>query len=226
MLTHGAWTEREGLHHGFLGRAECAERTDWGPVVARATGTPLLVATARQVHGATTVTATRPGAGPEADALATTTPGIAVGVVTADCVPVLLVDPSRRVAAAVHAGWRGAAAGILGAAVAHLAQQFGTGPAAVEAAIGPAIAGCCYEVGAEVADAFRASSGDTTAAAWSERRGRRFVDLRVAARLLLQAAGVERTALVGPCTACGAGYHSYRRDGAGVGRQLSFVGWA
>jgi len=225
VLTHGPWTAIPGLHHGFLGRAECDAAAPWGDVVARA-GVPLPVATARQVHGARVATVTRVGAPVEADALATATPGLVVGVVTADCVPVLLLDRARRIAAAVHAGWRGTAAGILAAAVAHLAAEFGTAASALEAAIGPAIAGCCYEVGTDVTDALRAASGDTTTPAWAERRGRRYVDLRIAAGRLLAAAGVERTTILGPCTACGGGYHSYRRDGVRVGRQLSFVGWA
>src|SRR5207249_4846520 len=68
--------------------------------------------------------------------------------------------------------------------------------------------------------------GDATAPAWSRRDGRLHLDLRAAARLLLTGAGTSRVAALGPCTACGSGYSSYRRDGAGAGRQLSFVGWA
>jgi len=167
-----------------------------------------------------------PGARPTADALFTARPGFLVGVVTADCVPVLLVDRRRRAASAIHAGWRGASAGVLEAAVRELSARFGTPPADLEAAIGPAVAGCCYEVGPEVASAFRARTGSTTDAAWSAGTGRPHVDLRMASRLLLGAAGVQRVAVLGPCTVCGAGYNSYRRDGAGTGRQLSFVGWA
>jgi len=224
VLTHAPWLATPGLRHGFLGRADCAG-APWRDVVARL-GIDLPVLTARQVHGTRVVTAERDGVLGEADALASAAAGVLVGVVTADCVPILLADPSRRVAAAVHAGWRGMAAGIIAAAVRHLEAAFGAEPAGLEAAIGPAISGCCYEVGDEVFAAFRAASGETTMPAWSERRGRRAVDLRHAARLLLGAAGVARVEILGPCTACGAGYHSYRRDGAGVGRQLSFVGWA
>src|SRR5437667_319652 len=78
----------------------------------------------------------------------------------------------------------------------------------------------------QVHDAFRARVGDGTAPAWSHRGGRLHLDLRAAARLLLRGAGVGRVAVLGPCTACGPGYCSYRRDGARAGRQLSFVGWA
>src|SRR5207245_11716271 len=91
--------------------------------------------------------------------------------------------------------------------------------------LGPAVAGCCYEVGAEVVDAFRARTGDATAPAWTRRGSGRHLDLRIAARCLLEAAGVRSVTVLGPCTTCGPGYHSYRRDGARTGRQLSFAGW-
>jgi YfiH family protein len=146
--------------------------------------------------------------------------------VTADCVPVLLVDRARRVAAAVHAGWRGAAAGVLEAAVAKLVGERRSAPGEIEAAIGPAVAGCCYEVGPEVLDAFRARTGDAIDSACERRDGRLLVDLRSSVRLLLARVGVTASVVLGPCTACDSGYHSYRRDGGGTGRQLSFVGWA
>ncbi|HJQ83355.1 MAG TPA: laccase domain-containing protein, partial [Candidatus Binatia bacterium] len=115
---------------------------------------------------------------------------------------------------------------VLESALDVLRQRFGVEPRAVEAVIGPAVGGCCYEVGPEVRDAFRVRTGSTTATAWSRGARREHVDLRVAARLLLDAAGVPTIHVLGPCTACGAGYHSFRRDGRRTGRQLSFVGWA
>jgi hypothetical protein len=222
VLRHAGW-EAPGLRHGFLDGDE-SRGTGWDAVLVRA-GAPLPVVVPRQMHGTRVVDAVG-GEEPHADALVATRPGLLVGVVTADCVPVLLVDRRRRVSAAVHAGWRGAAAGVLEAAVRHLHVTAATPAADLEAAIGPAIGGCCYEVGPEVLEAFRARTGDVTGAAWSERRDRRHVDLRAAARLLLRAAGVGSVAVLGPCTACDRRYNSYRRDGAGTGRQLSFVGWA
>ncbi|HTC23885.1 MAG TPA: polyphenol oxidase family protein, partial [Gemmatimonadales bacterium] len=143
-----------------------------------------------------------------------------------DCMPVLLAAPGRRVVAAVHAGWRGTAAGVLEAAVDHLAREFAVSSDALEAVIGPSIGGCCYEVGENVVAAFRARTADATAPAWTRQGDRDHLDLRTAARCLLEAAGVGPVTLVGPCTACGQGYHSYRRDGTRTGRQLSFAGWA
>jgi len=222
VLTHPAW-DSPGLRHGFLDGRESAGAT-WDRVLA-GIGAPLPILVPRQVHG-TDVVEALPGDAPRADGLVAARRGLLVGIVTADCVPVLLVDRRRRVAAAVHAGWRGAATGVLESAVECLGRTAGTPAADVEAAVGPAVGGCCYEVGPEVLEAFRARSGDVTVPAWSERGGRRHVDLRVAASLLLAAAGVPSVEVLGPCTACDRRYHSYRRDGAGTGRQLSFVGWA
>jgi hypothetical protein len=224
MLTHPPWSREPGLRHGFLDGRESATATSWEGALGRL-GIRDPIALPQQVHGATVVDARAPGDRPRADALTVARPGVLVGIVTADCVPVLLVDPVRRVAAAVHAGWRGAALGVLEAAVERLARLHGSVAADVEAAIGPAIGGCCYVVGPEVRDAFRARTGDATAPAWERAGDRLRVDLRAAAQLLLARVGVTCAAVLGPCTACGEGYHSYRRDGAGAGRQLSFVGW-
>src|SRR6185436_15261892 len=146
MLIDARWRHVPGLRHGFLDAAECAG-DDWGKVLA-ALGLRVPIVVPRQVHG-TTVLEAAPDARPTADGLVTARAGMLVGIVTADCVPVLLVDRERRAAAAVHAGWRGAAAGILEAAVNDLHARFAVEPADLEAAIGPAIGGCCYEVGPE-----------------------------------------------------------------------------
>jgi YfiH family protein len=222
VLTLPEWRDIPGLRHGFLDRAECA--TGLGEAVAAA-GAPLPLDLPRQVHGIRVLPASA-GERPEADGLVAATPGRLVGVVTADCVPVLLVARRQRLAAAVHAGWRGAAGGVLEAAVRELALR-GVDPAHLEAAIGPAVGGCCYEVGPEVHAAFVARTRDTTAPAWTgPASGKHHLDLRHAVSLLLNAAGVGSTAVLGPCTACTPAYCSYRRDGSGVGRQLSFVGWS
>jgi len=224
VLTLDTWRSTPGLRHGFLDRDECAPGRSWDAVLATA-GAPFPIALPRQVHG-TRIVSGRIGMEPaEADAIASGIDGLLVGIVTADCVPVLLVHRERRVAAAVHAGWRGATAGVLETAVRHLTSELDAPPAQLEAAIGPAICGRCYQVGPEVLAAFRARTGDTTATAWSEQAGRPHVDLRHAADLLLRATGITNIATVGPCTACGEGFCSYRREGAGCGRQLSFVGW-
>jgi YfiH family protein len=225
VIQHAAWTEVPSLRHGFLDAKECADGAPWDPKVAAA-GIHLPVHTARQVHGTNVVDAPiaqRIGdARPPGDAVATSARGLLVGVITADCVPILLLARDRGVVAAVHAGWRGAAAGIIGIALAHLRTAFAVGPAEVEALIGPAIGGCCYQVGPEVRAAF---AGNRTAPAWRTDGDRFRVDLRHASRLLLADAGVERVDVVGPCTMCDATWASYRRDGRSAGRQLSVIGW-
>jgi YfiH family protein len=209
-LVQPAWAAIPGLVHGFLpGRVE--------PEPA--------VLLPRQVHGTRVLELAPDGERPEADGLVTARSGTCVGVVTADCVPILMVAPKQHVVAAVHAGWRGAAAGIVDAAVARL-RTFGVEPDDVEVCLGPAIGSCCYEVGAEVHAAFVGRTGAATEAAWARRNDRWMLDVRAAVRALLARGGVERTTIVGPCTRCSTDYCSYRRDGAGVGRQVSFIGWS
>jgi polyphenol oxidase len=225
VLQHVAWNDVPGLRHGFLDARDCAGAGPWDPVVDRV-GIALPVHTARQVHGIVVVDAPvspRVGDGrPPGDAVVSVQRGLAVGVVTADCVPILLLARERGVVAAVHAGWRGAAAGVIEATLARLRAAFAVEPGAVEACIGPAIGGCCYQVGTEVRAAFAA---DLTSPAWRPDGDRYRVDLRHAARILLAAAGVERVDVVGPCTMCGDGWCSYRRDGQNAGRQVSVIGW-
>ena len=225
MLTHPGWSALPGIRHGFLDHAESGAHPTgdaWDAVVAAA-GVPLPVCTVRQVHGTRVVTADRQRETPEADGVATSAPGVAVGVVTADCVPALMLARECGVVASVHAGWRGAAAGVLEAAVAHLGSGFGVRPQDVEVCLGPAVGPCCYRVGSEVRAAFRARTGDLTAPAWRETGDALMLDLRLAERRLLEAAGVGHVSLLGPCTACMPSYASYRRDGPGAGRQLSFI---
>ena len=118
----------------------------------------------KQVHGNRVVVIRRgkqdgaaAGSREEADAMATDDPAIAVAVVAADCVPLLLADRRRGAVAAVHAGWRGTAARVAPAAVDVMQREFGSLPADLVAAVGPAIGGCCYEVGSELVDAFAAA---------------------------------------------------------------------
>ena len=163
----------------------------------------------------------------EADALVTTTPGTAVAVRTADCVPVLLADPAGSAVAAAHAGWRGLVAGVIEAAVEAVVRRSGLPSAgSLVAAIGPAIDHCCFEVGEEVAEEIVTAVGTEEIVHRPEGAPRPYVDLRGAARLRLRGAGLldGTIELVGPCTRCASDLlHSYRRDGPRSGRQVSFV---
>lgn len=162
----------------------------------------------------------RPGRAGEGDALITGHPGILVGVRTADCVPILIVDPVRRAVAAVHAGWRGTAAGIAGKTIERMRREFHSEPGDLLAAIGPAIGPCCYEVGPEVATQF--------APLFPERgdlQGRARIDLSEANRRQLLSAGMGEAQIAtgAPCTFCTPTLHSYRRDRS-QGRMVSAIG--
>lgn len=158
----------------------------------------------------------------EGDALVTDEAGLMIGVRSADCVPMLILDCSRRVVAAVHAGWRGSACDIAVRTIEKMRSDFGTNPGDVYAAIGPCIRACCYEVGKEVADRFTALFPE-----WGEEdRAARCIDLAEANRRQLIAAGVrdERIFDSGLCTTCQPEhFFSYRREPENPGRMLSAI---
>jgi hypothetical protein len=173
------------------------------------------------VHGALVHAAPWEGR-PEGDASVAAAAGLLLGIETADCLPVLIVDPRRRAVAAAHAGWRGTAAGVARAAVAAL-RAGGSAPADLRAALGPGIGACCYEVGEELRSAFAPEFFHPGP------RGRSHLDVRAANRRQLEQAGLppEHIHDVDECTSCRPDlYHSYRRDGKGAGRMISFVGFA
>jgi hypothetical protein len=174
----------------------------------------------RQVHGARAVDAGvlrgAPEAAVEADAVWTDDPRTAVGVVSADCVPLLLARRGGERVAAVHAGWRGLAAGVVEAAVAALGRAD-----RLVAALGPAASGEAYEVGPEVLAALAPAGARRR----PTRAGHALLDLRGVCVDRLTACGVaaERIEVVGPCTISTPGWPSYRRQGDAAGRILSWV---
>lgn len=189
---------------------------------------------------------------PKADALITNTPGLLLGVQTADCVPILLADTRRRVVAAVHAGWRGTLARLVQKTLGRMRMEFGTRSRDVVAAIGPAIGGGCYEVGPEVAQAFATQfppaaewfDGPFEQLAYGEEPlwlpwltmmppghvpppPRVQLDLRAANRWQLTDAGVpeKQIDVSDLCTACRTDlFFSYRREGAKTGRMMAVIG--
>jgi polyphenol oxidase len=217
-----------GLLHGFErrnGQASFAEtRDETRRRVASALSDHGRLLLLKQVHGARVVTAPWEGT-PEADAALSSEAGLLVGIETADCLPLFVVDPRRRVLAAAHAGWRGTAAGIAARAVEALVAE-GSRSEDLVAALGPCIGACCYEVGEDVREAFGAAAEGLFRPGPA---GRPHFDLRAANARQLAAAGVriEATAHLPECTRCHPGlYHSYRRDGRGAGRMINFVGFA
>jgi len=160
---------------------------------------------------------------PEADIAITDDPSVALSVRAADCVPILLADRRSAAVAAVHAGWKGTAAGAAMAAVGALASRFGTRPADVVAAVGPSIGACCYEVGAELAGHF---SAHPDASRWFSHHARPHLDLWRATRDQLERAGVP-AAQIHVSALCTfdhpALFHSYRRDGTLAGRLVAAI---
>ncbi len=195
-----------GVVHGFS--APAADEATHDPPCRRP----------RQVHGTHLVewheVDSEP---PEADGVLCGAVGVRVGIVTADCVPVLLASRDGSRVAAVHAGWRGISAGILEAAVDRLDS------ADWRAALGPAAAGCCYRVGPEVLDALRPAEERVTE---HEPSGHARLDLRAVAldRLSALAPAADRIETVGPCTICSHEWPSYRRQGAEAERAVAWIG--
>jgi hypothetical protein len=178
----------------------------------------------RQVHGRAIASVDHPTQTPSpavicagsCDGLITDSPGVAVTVWTADCAPLLIAGGG--VVAAVHAGWRGAAADIVGAVVCRFWSEFGVRAGEITAALGPAVSGPCYPVGDEVITALQRLDVEETR--W---RDGRHVDLRALLRGRLRSLGVATVDVVGGCTASSPDLASYRRDGGHAGRQWSMV---
>ncbi len=199
---------KRGLAHGFGLR----------------TSPELALRRPRQVHGARVVWAEAANELGDADAVLARAGSVRVGVVTADCVPILVA--AGRVVGAVHAGWRGFAAGVIEDTLRELASAApGEEPAA---AIGPCIGGCCYEVDAPVLTPLRARYGALVDAATTPSRpGHARLDLGALAQLALARAGLAPAAIGSAarlCTRCDAArFHSFRRDGAAAGRLTHWI---
>ena len=182
------------------------------------------------------------------DASVTKRSGLLLGVRTADCAPVLVVDPKKRVVAAIHAGWRGTLARIVTKTIGQMQMEFACRPQDLLAAIGPTIGGCCYEVGTEVASAFAAKFANASDFFDELRTGdepnplqwlnmmppghqpppnKVLLDLKKANRAQLVEAGVreENVFVTALCTSCDVGrLFSYRKEGAASGRLMAVAG--
>ena len=157
----------------------------------------------------------------EGDALITNDPNRSIGIRTADCVPILLLDPTNHAIAAIHAGWRGTVSQIAHRTLDRMRADFRSQPSDIHAAIGPCIRACCYEVGAEVASHF-----DPDLLTPSSNPGKQYLDLAAANSHQLAAAGLEPAHIhdSGLCTACHpAHFFSYRREPANPDRLVSAI---
>ena len=226
-VTAAALEAVPGLVHGFeqrLGPPGWEDRDETRHRVTQALASAGRLQLLKQVHGCRVQPAPWDGR-PEADAAVADEAGLILGIETADCQPILLVDPVRRRVAAAHAGWRGTVAGVAREAVAALVAR-GTKAADIVVALGPSIGPCCYEVGEELRAEFGLDGGDFFRPG---PRGKPHLDVRAANVRQLEQAGIASGHIhhVADCTMCRADlYHSYRREGRGAGRMISFVGFA
>lgn len=244
------WESINGLLHGFIGRrgGRSVGRYQGLNIALRVGDDPQVVKdnicdlkrvvgihdgrliTMRQVHGdgLVEITHTTAKEAGDADGMVTRVPGAYLGVLTADCVPILMIAAERRIAAVVHAGWRGTLAGIAAKMVRLLGENYGIAAADMQAALGPSIGACCYEIQDDVAQPMSARWGPLAESSLEQRNGKQFLDLRSLNRNILEQAGIPSAAVfeIGPCTSCAAEeFFSFRRELAETGRQLSFIGW-
>jgi YfiH family protein len=236
---HGFFTRRGGVSTGPYASLNCAwSGQDSREAIlenrsraARAVGAtlPNLVGLT-QVHGPDVVrvdTPWRPGEGPRADAAVTATPGIAIGIVTADCAPVLFADPEAGVVGGAHAGWRGALAGVLEATLDAM-EALGADRRRIAAAVGPCIGQASYEVAADLRDAVLARDPEDARFFADGRPERWQFDLAGYCAARLRAAGTGQVeALFLDTLADEARFFSHRRrtlaGGGVIGHQMSII---
>lgn len=239
-VPHGFFTRRGGVSEGPFASLNCSLSSADDPArvaenrarVARAMAVaPDRLVGVQQVHGVVVARVGLPwpaGQGPAADALVTARPGVALGVITADCAPVLFADPSAGVVGAAHAGWRGAVAGVLEATLREMVA-LGAAPARVRAAIGPRIGQQSYEVGADLRSAVLAGGSEHDA--WfapGRRPGHWQFDLGGYCAARLRRIGLASIALLPADTAAEPErFFSHRRrtlsGGGPIGHQISVV---
>jgi hypothetical protein len=229
---HGFFTRRGGVSVGAYATLNCGLRGEDDPAAvaenraraARALGAePAALRSLRQVHGPAVVEAGAPWDSlPEADAMVTRTPGVVLGIITADCAPVLFHDAGARVIGAAHAGWRGAASGVLEATITAM-EALGAARGRIIAVVGPCIAQASYEVRADLRDAV----GDARFFAPGRDDTHFQFDLPGYCVARLATAGVAATALGADTLADEARFFSHRRrtlaGGGPLGHQLSAI---
>lgn len=243
-----AWTA-PGLGHGFFGRRGGVSQNQFASLnLSRHVGDdPEAVANnwsrarrmmpsyrqfalLNQIHGSAVhiLGADYDGARLAGDGMVTAAPGLALGIFTADCVPLLMVDAERRVAGAFHAGWRGTLAGIAGVGLSRMSEA-GANLGRIRAALGPSIGACCYEVDTELGERFAAAWPLSRSRIGPGRPSKAMIDLRGILTDQLIEGGLDPASIttVGPCTRCASECFFSRRaaDGRVCGLQLSFVGF-
>ena len=226
-VSRGPWASLDLARHVGDDPLDVAENRV--AVAARLGLDPDRVVWMDQVHGADVAVVDAPGDGPVAgvDALVTERPGLALAVLVADCVPVVVLAPGAGAVAVAHAGRRGLAAGVVGAAVDALlalpgVRRSGQTAGDLVGLVGPAACGRCYEVPAGMADAVEAVLPGTRG---TTRAGTPSLDLPAGAASVLRARGLRRVDVDPRCTLESPDLFSHRRDGGRTGRQAAYA-WA
>jgi YfiH family protein len=226
---------KDGVRHFFGTRDHAPAAYETG-VPSRADGCEghgwLL--SVKQVHGTDALIVDRPVAGSDRfeggwDALITDQPGVTVVVRTADCVPVLLYDRRTKAVAAVHAGWRGALAGIVPKTIQAMHGRFGIQAGDLRVSIGPSAGPCCYEVDQAVLEPLRSRRQDWRGFLQNDRGSKARLDLKALVRRQAAESGIpsERITVVNVCTICHpALFYSYRREGRVKGTMLNGIALA
>ncbi len=226
-------TPRSGVRHFFGTRLHSADLPlEVGvPVRETSAGKTVLLLSVKQVHGTDALVVDRPIVERDRfeggwDALVTDQPGIMVAVRTADCVPVLMHNRKRGVVAAIHAGWRGALAGIVPKTIDLLAERFDADPSSLSLSIGPSAGPCCYEVDQPVLDQLRDGFSEWQQVIRDRRGAKAKLDLRhlIRRQALLRGVAPDRVTSVNLCTIChGDLFYSYRREGRVQGTMVSGI---
>lgn len=237
-VRHGFFTRiggvSEGIYSGLNAGYGSRDRSDHVAEnrhrIARSLGTePARIVTVHQIHSpdAVTVEGPFPGDKPKADAMATDRPGLALGVLTADCGPVLFADAEARVIAAAHAGWKGALSGVLEATIQAM-ERLGARRERIAAVLGPVISQASYEVGPEFRDRFLATEPESERFfVASANAGKHMFDLEAYVVARLEKAGVAASALHRCTYQEEERFYSYRRSvhrsEPDYGRQISAI---
>ncbi len=238
-IAHGFFTREGGVSEGVYAGLNCGPGSNDDPDKVRENRTraaarlglvPSSLVSLYQVHSPNAVTVTEPWGEdrPQADGMATRERGIALGILTADCAPVLFADSEAQVIGAAHAGWRGAVGGVLEATIAEM-ESLGAHRATITAVVGPAISQANYEVGPELREQVMAATpGAESFFTPSDRADHFRFDLEGYAVARLTAAGVGRVAGLATCTyADEARFFSFRRtthrNEPDYGRQISAI---
>ncbi len=238
VITVPAFASTQGGVRHFFGTRRHATRlaVEVGIPIQRRAGMPwsAWLLSVKQVHGTDALVVDRSLTADDRfqggwDALVTDQPGVMVAVRTADCVPVLVHDPERRVVAAIHAGWRGAVAGIVPRTIALMAARFGSDPADLRVSIGPSAGVCCYEVDEPVLNQLADAYSGYRQVLQDRPGGRVHLDLKALIRAQAESMGTSSGSItaVNLCTICHDDlFFSYRREGRVIGTMVSAIGLA